>query len=440
MLSRIRRDDRGVAMITALLVAAVLTALGVTVTQVALTNFQNAGRDRVASGALGAAEAGVTRAMAYINKNNTNVLSCSPTCAANPWGNSASPQTVTFSDGRSAKVWIQVIQPYTPPSYKVGTYRVHSVGKSGLDAGQRTLDVTVEVKPLAFPLGIFTHDKINNGGNGSVTSESVLSDSCIDNRNHISFSGIDAYYGTPAAASSTRYITEANLQFCDNSLANVKANDAKAIHRTSTCSATYPYDRDATPLGGTFPVGSSCGTAPNQPWTSSEFTLGMLQGDPYNYVPRGLTDAQYALLKSRAQANGTYYTTPSPPSWPSASSTPNPVLYFKLTAAQEVNIQGDLNSYGWTSDPSCSQQHPAVVIVVEGGSLHINSSATISGAIFVPDGTMTYNGGAQLIGTVFTKQLKMTGNSNVSLNSCYTKSTPGGILDIRPTRFREVDR
>src|SRR4051794_11956621 len=104
MLERMRQDERGVAMITALLVTAVLTALGLTVTQVAVSNLSNAGRDRVAGGALGAAEAGVTRAISYINKNNTNALSCSPICNLNGWGNSGAPQTVTLPDGRTAKV------------------------------------------------------------------------------------------------------------------------------------------------------------------------------------------------------------------------------------------------------------------------------------------------------------------------------------------------
>src|SRR5712671_2113589 len=94
MMQRLRRDERGVAMIVALLVTAVLTALGITVTQVAISNMTNAGRDRVASGALGAAEAGVTRAVAYINRNNTNALSCSPSCSTLAWGNSTTPQSV----------------------------------------------------------------------------------------------------------------------------------------------------------------------------------------------------------------------------------------------------------------------------------------------------------------------------------------------------------
>lgn len=441
MLDRIRRDERGVAMVTALLVAAVLTALGLTVTQVAYTNLSNAGRDRLSSGALGAAEAGVTRAIAYINRNNANALVCSPACgAANPWGDKANPQTVTLPDGRAAKVWIEKVQAYAPPYYKVGTYRVHSVGTAGAGPGKRSLDVTIEVKPLSFPLGIFTHDKINNGGTSSVTSESVLSDSCVDNRNHINFTGTDAYYGIPAAAHSTQYITEANLQQCDASLTNVKNTDVKAIHKTSTCNSSYRFDQDGSPLGGPFGIASVCATDPARYDSSSLFTMTMLTGEPYNYLPRGLTDAQYALLKARAQANGTYFTSPTPPAWPVASSVSDPVLYFKLSPGQEVNLQGDLNSYGWVSDPTCSNQHPAVVIVVEGGDLHINSNATLSGAVFVPDGTLTYNGGAQLVGTVFTKSLVMTGNANISLNDCYTRGTPGGILDIRPTRFREVDR
>lgn len=441
-MQRMRRDERGVAMITVLLVSAVLTALGITVTQVAVSNLSNAGRDRVAGGALGAAEAGVTRAISYINAHSTNALACSPSCAGNAWGNETSPQVVSLPDGRQASVWIEPIQPYQPPTYKVGTYKVHSVGTAGSGPGKRTLEVTIQVKPLAFPLGVFTRNKLNNGGTGSVFNESVLSESCIDNRDKLNFSGIDAYYGIPAAAHSASYITNSNENFCNNNLTQVRNTDNKAIHRASvgTCNSTYPYDQDASPLGGDFPSGSACSSAANQYTSSSLFSLDMLKGEPYNYLPRGLTDAQYALLKARAQANGTYYTTPTPTTWPNASTKSNPVLYFKLSAGQTVKIQGELSSYGWDDDPSCVNDHPTVVLVVEGGDLIMNSNADVAGAVFVPDGSMTYNGGAKLVGTVFAKDLKFSGNADVSLNTCYTRATPGGVFDIRPIRFREVDR
>jgi hypothetical protein len=444
MMERIRRDERGVAMITALLVTAVLTALGLTVTQVAVSNLSNAGRDRVSGGAFGAAEAGVTRAIAYINKNNTQALSCWPCTSLTSWGNPDHPQVVSLPDGRTAKVYIHPIQPYAPPLYKVGVYRIRSVGNAGTGPGQRTIEVDVQVRPMAFPLGIFTKNKINNGGTGTVYSESVLSEACIDSRDHLTFVGTDPYYGIPAAAHSAKYITNSNVNGgCDNDLTNVYNRDNKAIHRASVghCNATYPFDQDNAPLGGTFPSGSACSTGPGGYTSSSSlFTLEMLKADPYNYLPRGLTDAQYALLKARAQALGTYYTTSAPPSWPSALNTTNPVIYFKIPAGQEVSIQTDLNSYAWTADAGCGAVHPAAIIVVEGGDLRLNSNANVSGAIFVPDGSLTYNGGAQLVGTVFTKQLNMSGNSSITLNDCYAKSTPGGILEIKPVRFREVDR
>ncbi|HWL36489.1 MAG TPA: hypothetical protein VNQ77_09860 [Frankiaceae bacterium] len=443
LLGRLRRDERGVAMVTVLLVTAVLTMLGLTVSQVAVSNLGNAGRDRVAAGALGAAEAGVTRAIGYINKHNTKVLDCSPSCSGNPWGNSTTPQTVSLPDGRAAKVWIKPIQKYQPPSYKVGIYKIYSVGTAGSGPGKRTLEVTVEVKPMGFPLGVFTKEALNNGGTGSVMNESVLSEACIDSRDKLNFSGIDSYYGVPAAAHSARYITTANVNgSCTNSLDVVKASDNKAIHRASvgTCNSTYPYDRDSAPLGGAFPSGSACTSAANQYTSSSHFDLTMLKAEPYNYLPRGLTDAQYALLKARAQASGTYYTTTSPATWPTATTHSNPVLYFKIGASDTVSIQGELSSYAWQSDPSCVNDHPTVVVVVEGGNLRLNSNASLAGAVFVPDGSMTYNGGAQLVGTLFAKQLNFTGNSSVSLNDCYTRATPGGVFDIKPTRFREVDR
>lgn len=444
-MERMRRDERGVAMVTVLLVTAVLTGLGLTVTSVAMSNLSNAGRDRVAGGALGAAEAGVARAISYINQTSTNTLRCAPDCTTNAWGYRDGPKVLSFADGRQAKVWIEPIQPYQPPSYKVGIYKIHSAGTAGSGPGLRSLEVTVEVKPLQFPLGVFTKDMLDAQGDAGVFSESVLSESCIDSRGSLTISGTDAYYGIPAAAHSTSYITEKNEPgVCNTNLAQVRANDNRAIHRAAvgTCNSTYPYDQDAAPLGGAFPSGSACSSATNQYTTSSAFDLPTLKADPYNYVPRGLTDAQFAQLKARAQAAGTYYTSSDANaiSWPNAATQSNPVMYFKIPASETVGIQGQLDSYKWVADATCTAEHPTVVVIVEGGGLTLNSQAKLAGAVFVPDGLMTYNGGAELVGTLFAKQLKFTGNAGVSLNDCYTRATPGGVLDVRPIRFREVDR
>lgn len=424
-------------MLTTMLVAAVLSALGVFALNVGLSNLKNTTVDRNTLQAMGAAEAGVTQALGYLRANGVRVLACSPTCPANPWGNSSTPQSLTLSGGTTALVWVEKVQEFAPPTYLSGTYLVHSAGKSQSGASVRSVAETVNVSPYKFPLGIYSEQKISFQGNGAIVSESIFANSCIDSRgyDHLLFQGTDSYYGLPAAAHSTSFITTNQVNSCS-------PLDSGAIHLGSNtpCNTTtftqgsLKYDQDAQ--GGTLPAGSPC-LAPGV--TTSHFDLPTLVSQ-YGYKPRGLTTQQYAALKAQAQAAGTYYTG-SPPTWPQAATSPNPVLYFKLSAGQEVQLGNSLSSYAWaTNDPSCTQVHPAVVIVVEGGNLHITGTGGLAGALLVPDGTITFDNATTFVGTTFSQQIIFAGNDTFSLNDCYTKNTPNGILDPKAEHFHEVDR
>ena len=93
------RGDDGVALMTVILAGAVLTALAMVAATVSLNNLRNAGRDRVAGGALGAAEAGLAEAVSYLSTATAYELVCSPNCVGNPWGNASTPQTIVSPDG-----------------------------------------------------------------------------------------------------------------------------------------------------------------------------------------------------------------------------------------------------------------------------------------------------------------------------------------------------
>ncbi|MDQ1699563.1 MAG: hypothetical protein QOG34_1426 [Frankiaceae bacterium] len=431
LLRRVRTDESGIALVSVIMVVAMLTALGVLMVEVSTRNLTNSSADRVATSSLGAAEAGVAAAEGYLNNVNPQLLSCSPTCTTNPWGNSASPQSLTFPNG-SATVWIETVAGF---SQRSGTFKIHSVGRQA--TGVRTVEQTVVVTPFNFPIGIYVDNKMNNGGTASVTNESVFSQDCIDSRGHLNFAGIDPYYNIPAGAHSAKYVTTKNWNSCPSS----GSSDSQALHGSSFCNATYPYDQDS--MGGAFSSaanGASCSGAANQYTSTSSFTYQNLVND-YGYQPKGLTDEQYAALKARAQAQGTYFTSTSIPTNLSPSTQYDPILYFDVNAGDTVTLQNELAAYAYQSDPAGSCiQHPAVVLIVRGGDLKITSSAALTGPIFVPEGTITYAGGANLVGTIWAANMTISGNANVGLTACYAAATPGGILNVNPTKFREVDR
>ena len=84
LLRRLRTDESGVALVSVIMVVAMLTALGVLMVEVSTRNLTNANSDRVATSSLGAAEAGVASAEGYLNNANPQLLSCSPNCTTPP--------------------------------------------------------------------------------------------------------------------------------------------------------------------------------------------------------------------------------------------------------------------------------------------------------------------------------------------------------------------
>lgn len=443
------QGDAGIALITVVLMGALLAGMGVAIASTTVKNLSSAGRDRVGASALGVAEAGVADAIGYIRTKGVRQL-CG-TCST-AW-NTTAPVTRVYANG-SAVVSISEVTPYSPPATRAGRYLIRSVGTTPQSLpGRRTVEQLVEVKPLAFPLGVYVNGHLDLNGQVKIQQESVLSSSCIDSRGKLRFqngplgSNLDPYYQIPAGAHSASYITATQQGSCVSSVATEKQNDPGAIHSSSTCNTTYPYDQDATPLGGAFP-GSGCATATggygDYATKGSEFSAQTLVND-YGFKTRGLTSDEYATLKAKAIAGGTFFGAGQSITWPTASTNVtapgySPVIYIE---DQNVSITNQLNSYGWVSDLPCTSIHPNFVLVVERGNLSVGSSSAMTGYIFAPDGRVDYTGGAELTGTMFAKDMKLGGGGsapyNIGLNECMASYTNGGILAVTKVRFREVD-
>jgi len=415
--------DQGAAMMTVILVGAVLTATTVTAATISLTNLKNAGRDRVASGAMGAAEAALTEGVNYLRTTPAGSLTCSPSCATNAWGNSTSPKTLAFPDGRTATVWIQVLQAFSPPSYKVGTYVVHAKGSSGTGPGTRKLDQTVTIKPLDFPIGVYANSIAMNG-TPQTFQESVFSKDCISGRNKMTFGNQpDAYFGIMPAAHSAKWISTGNSACAATTVSN--------IHRTAACNPAYPYDQDAQ--GG--PVSAPC----TPPGATSKFTLADL--DSYG---KPLTDSQLAGLRTVAQSQGNYWTSATGWTPPNPAVYPHAVIFFDVGPNVTLGLQNELDAYSWNGQ--CTTPAKTLVIVVNNssvgsGGVTLNSNNNLAGALFVQRGQLKFNGTATWTGTIVADSFQQwNGNATSQLTSCFLQNLPGSLMQVSPTRFREVDR
>lgn len=457
-LKRVARGESGMAMMTTVMVMAVLTGFGVTVSVVSINNSQNAGRDRQAGEALNLAEGGVAQAVEYIRAYGVAALTChettydtnplDPSCDnAAPWGNPnpAKSQRVVFGANQHYRVFITVIQAPAPFSGLTGKYRVHSEGLSGTGPGARRIEVDLTVKPFSFPLGIFGDD-ITAGGNMVVTQESIFAKNCVNQREKITFgSGVDIAYNIPPAVHSAQYINYATNGCSSNDNRNIHdpkprgpgiCYSGSGAGRPPISNAHFDQDRLGGPLN--TPDGAAClGAGGAYPQTSFFDEAGLKS---YGYQPGGLTKAEYDALRARAQSMGTYYKTPVNPALPAAFApeNPNAVLFYDLSntggtvSLQQADIPGYDSSW-------CGRR--SIVIVVINGNLDFNGGIDIVGALFVPQGTIKGNGGAKLIGTVFARRLdSITGGFTSSLESCFFDNFPGGLINITPSRFAEVDR
>lgn len=447
---RLAQPDAGVAMVVTILVIAVLTGLGASAAVLAISDQQNATRDRQGAGAQNISEGGLAQGIAYIRGGGIPTLTCTvnpdysvavnPSAAgctsSNPWSNPTTPFHYDAGSGQSYDVWIGILSPFSPPTTRSGTYRIYSSGTSGSSPGKRVVFEDVQVAPLSFPVGIFSNS-VNLGGTGGILNESLYSTGCIDSRGAILFQGTDSFYGVPTAAHTTSSVTTSNG----------KCSQAFSIHSSGACNALYPYDQDA--YGGSL-AGTPCAAAAGQVFSTSAFTLADLKAT-YGYTDRGLTAAQYATLKGVAQSQHHYYDASSPdpsfywPCWTTAALCPSghvpelkPTIYVKDPG--NTNPPTNFSGYQWVQNLACTAVQPSIVMVDESGSLTLNGGQLVTGNVFVPDSTMTMQGGASLWGSIFTNNLIVTGGGTIQMPPCFVQQFNPSVSEVTPIRFHEDDR
>lgn len=475
--SRLRlRGDEGAALLITFFVTTILTAMAVTVSVLAVNNLGNVGRDRQATAALALSEGGVSQAVAHLKSGAAlRALTCSPTCASNPWGNKTTPHTVTVANGEQYQVWIETVQPLNPATFDPGIYRIHSTGTSAGNPGARTVRVTVQVEPFKYPLAVFA-DTVTPGGTGAILNESLFSTGCIFKRDKIHFNGsFDQVYKIPAAAHSSKVITEDQ-----GSGNNCPTGHNKNIHHSSKstdgCSTDpdYRYDQDSIgedAAGPTAAPGSAfettdcyalqaanpTGTPPLEayPTTSLIKSDGDL-AEKFDFNLEGLTADQIELLKQAAIDQQFYFTDTT--AIPAALTTvagsaahPNPILFYDLQGAAvggtvDLNGFNDAYSRPWplsASDPQCTGR--SLFIIIRNGNVKMNANTVITASVFAlgpdPYGRVSkLNGSGALIGTIYSREIDLTGTGDIKLDDCFVQNPPGQALDVTVTEFVEVDR
>jgi Tfp pilus assembly protein PilX len=488
-----RGSDEGVALITVMLVVLIITGLTATAAAVSIDNRRNANSDRISGSALGAADAGIARAIEYIRGSSIGALTCpeaaQATCTNQPagWASPSSPQQIPLSTNgctstsfsNCATVYITAVTPFNPPAVTSGTYAIHSLGKYGSNPGSRDVVVEVSVTPDTFPIGVFGQTVSGNGGT-QIFTESLFTTGCVsslDDSDNIhghgtSFSGIDAFWDQPASAHSTVGLSTGNHSACPSNDSNrVPPGPGSPSNgpSASNCPNNTVLNADQSPTGGlvSATVGSACyhqyqrndgtwypdgtcpsgATSPNASGLCDTTAFSVTDLQRYGYRPRGLSDAQYAALKARAQASGTYnISTGSIASALTAAQTAgisNPVLYWDNG---DVSIKANDFPTSFQTAPvgdagACASNLPIVTIVVEHHSVTFQggNNQWIDAAFFVPDGSFQGHGGYNVYGTLFSNNLDLGSSQTWQLDNCWVQDFPGAVLQVTVKSFREND-
>lgn len=485
---RIQRNESGVAMVTVLLIAAVLTVTASTATFLTIQEFRQGADDRRASGALAYAEAGIDRVTQAIRGGSwaRTVLSG---CQNVPSSQGPRSFPVRTWQGRVGGGTFSVELRRADDC--VGVTRIPRVGETQemriISTGQqptakRVVEQIVEVTRAPLPIGLHGGTVSVNGTPG-VRTVSVVSLTDIVGREKLIFQGLDKYF------------EKSDFYFCYGPndpvgcIADDAANDGPipaAAHAAGQITSTngaveHPFDgscaglqfwngaKNADPLDVKTQAlwdGSSTGTA-----LAADPGCGHSAGFPPTHEFTGqdarriaptpqLPEEAHEFFRDLARQEGLYCggdaadectINGQPQSVGSLiqqgefNQLNRKVIYLEFGAGDPLSQQ---NRFQWSLQyPTSCTAEPAIVIVRNGG-LKVQGQGTATsanassffGAIFAEDGIFESEGGYVIDGTVIALDLQIGGGGIYQLSDCWLENAPGSHIAVRPTAWHEIDR
>lgn len=496
-LRAVRLSERGVAMITVILVGAALTVVTSTAAVISIQDFRSGADDRRATEALAFAEAGVDRMLTELRRTDygwerLNEAGCRLAPIAVPQGDLGSNRYY------NAYLTVYTLNPTVAPADRlpvVGSWRPGDPWSTANDSrtvctdhenvpptrallfaitstgehptATRVVRQVVRISTRGLPIGMYA-DSVNvQGGTPRALSISLVTPGSISDRDNLAFSGLDPYYkmghfwegasmDEPAPAS----VHARGTINCNNSSCRARGNREHPgpLNCDANGTANGQSRWDQSGLGGSLSGVASCpGYAGLPPY--SNFTEADLERS--RPTPQ-LTPEDYALLKQAAQDRGLYCRQGT--SGPASCTTPTSSFTSSSLNIQSVAGVGnryvayfDFPSTGdpfansrevvWSAAVSPCSDDPAVnksvIIIVRYGSVQLSGQDEINGAFFVPEGRIWLRGQGgtfKVHGTMVAKQIDIGGNAEVLLSSCWVNNMSTLFLNVRALSWSEVDR
>lgn len=463
------QPDSGAALILTLFATTLAMILGTTILTVTVNDLRSARLARDSAAALALAEAGISQLATYVRTYGTGPLACGPSGCQGYAGSSAK-ETVEIDGRGSYTFWVTSNAPL--PTENPGVYQFHAIGRSGEGQREIVVEATIGTQPIGLPLGIFA-DRVNGGGDSTVTRESIFTTGCVFSRKQIDMRGDDVALGIPAAVHSSQSISvqASGTGNCEDPRGEIHGPG-------SPCNANYPWDHSNS--GGDLTGKVSCGPAAARAdfygqldidgapgldvegsYIKDDETLRRLFGIPR----KPFTDAQLDTLRAVAASQGQHYENTTSYISPEPASFPHSVMFFELDGAFSGRRLISLDELvGWDravdlspDDPACTDT--SLLIVVEGANVELSSNtgrgstqaaeptqgmaASIVLTSSAPLGAVTRAaGGASLIGTIYADSVDLSGTVDASLDTCFVHRLSPSLVDttLSLSEYREVDR
>jgi len=216
ILGRLHRDERGVALVTAMLVGMVVLSLGLITIQLSAHNVDASSGDRKRVQAIHAAEAGLDSYLAMLTRTPTAGIQCSPAASSLPIEPGARFQiTAAFYPtypGIPGQELACPLNPSAPPAGAVVTSRGTAGGATGSREVSRTMQTQVRLSPRfgGYGFAIFSDTGLDVQNNLTINGNSGNDGDIYTNGNFACSNGTTDY-GTVVAHGTATVSNTCNI-------------------------------------------------------------------------------------------------------------------------------------------------------------------------------------------------------------------------------------
>jgi hypothetical protein len=483
------KDERGVAMMTVILVAAALTAVAVTSSFVGIQELRSSSEDWRGTRATSYAEAGLQRFLTELKAGGFGINSivtagCSTVPISLPAGivgdGTYSAELTAYNPATSPQVppspWTAANATSAPcvgrsTSTKVPQlYAITSTGSTGAAVaptpgtagiGRRAVRGVVSISGSGLPVGVFAKS-IDANGNPDFTGISMFVQGDVVGREKLSFTGNDLYYTLKDVYGASYATTPIPAAVHATGAIYAKTNAKSGVEHppNPNCNANPRGTTGQSLWDGSIGGGNvTSGCTGQTGWPpTSKFTPANLSSITGRTNLPQLTDAEYTALKQTAQSSGIYcsiavgggsstctkqgaaWTLPSVINTGNITPLKNFVAYFEFASggnAMNQDIKWNASVGPCSSDPAVNQNG---VVVVRNGSITLRGGGSMYGSVIAPEGFVDSAGNYAVVGSVIANQMRLRGTAAFLLDACAVANTPSSTINVSPGRWSEVDR